>query len=137
MIPHRSANSGFAGAFQFPLAKKRTRLVVRKGTENIFMLLNNIVLFYTVNNIVFAIDQAGKKYIAEGNLARLEQELDQNIFFRANRQYIISINHIRSFIIHEKVKLKVNMNPGELNDQHDIIISQETAPAFKKWIYAA
>jgi hypothetical protein len=26
------------------------------------------------------------------------------------------------------------MNPGALNDQHFIIISQETAPAFKKWI---
>jgi hypothetical protein len=29
------------------------------------------------------------------------------------------------------------MNTVGLNDQHFIIISQETTPAFKKWIYTA
>jgi DNA-binding LytR/AlgR family response regulator len=60
-----------------------------------------------------------------------------DFFFRANRQYIININHVRSFRVYEKVKVKVDMNPTELNDEYFIIISQETVPEFKKWIYTA
>jgi DNA-binding LytR/AlgR family response regulator len=101
------------------------------------MLLDNIVLFYTENKIVYVIDQSGKKYIVEGTLSSLEHELDNNIFFRANRQYLININHVKSFRTYERVKLRVDMNPGALNDQHFIIISQETAPAFKRWIHTA
>ena len=121
----------------FPERKKRTRLVVKKGADNISIPLENIVFFYTENKIVFAIDQTGKKYVTKGNLSTLELELDNNIFFRANRQYIINIAHIKSFRIYERVRLRVEMNPVELNDHHFIIISQETAPAFRKWIYAA
>ena len=120
-----------------PERKKRTRLIVKKGIENIFMLLDNIVLFYTENKIVYVIDQSGKKYIAEGTLSSLEHELDNNIFFRANRQYLININHVKSFRAYERVKLKVDMDSDELNNKYFIIISQETAPAFKKWIHAA
>jgi len=120
-----------------PERKKRTRLIVKKGIENIFMLLDNIVLFYTENKIVYVIDQSGKKYIAEGTLSSLEHELDSNIFFRANRQYLININHVKSFRAYERVKLKVDMDSDELNNKYFIIISQETAPAFKKWIHTA
>ena len=97
----------------------------------------NIALFYSENKIVYAIDQHGKKYITENNLSELEQELDQSFFFRANRQYIININHLKSFRTYERVKLKVDMNPGVLHEECHIVISQETAPAFKKWIYSA
>ena len=128
---------GLVKTIHFPERKKRTRLVVKKGIENIFILLDNIVFFYTENKIVFAIDKIGKKYITNENLAILELELDRNIFFRANRQYIINIGYVKSFRTYERVKLSVDMNPVELNDQHFIIISQETAPAFRKWIYAA
>ena len=128
---------GLIKTIHFPERKKRTRLVVKKGAENIFLLLENVVFFYTENKIVFAIDQAGKKYVTNGSLAKLELELDSNIFFRANRQYIINIGHVKSFRNYEKIKLRIDMNPVELNDQHFIIISQETAPAFRKWIYAA
>ena len=128
---------GLVKTIHFPERKKRTRLVVKKGIENIFILLDNIVFFYTENRVVFAIDKIGKKYITNENLAILELELDRNIFFRANRQYIINLGHIKSFRTYEKVKLSVEMNPVGLNDQHFIIISQETAPAFKKWIHTA
>lgn len=130
-------NNGFARVINLVRPKKRTRLIVKKGIENIPMLLHNISLFYTESKIVFAIDQFGKKYMVENNLSELEHELDETIFFRANRQYIINIDHIKSFKTHERVKLKVDMNPAELNEHSSIIISQENAQAFRKWIYAA
>jgi len=129
--------NGLTKMMLFSENQRRTRLIVKKGPENISLLLKNIAFFYTKNKIAYAIDDAGKKYIAEGNLSSLELELDNRFFFRANRQYIININHVRSFRIYEKVKVKVDMNPTELSDEYFIIISQETVPEFKKWIYTA
>lgn len=122
---------------QIPRMRKRTRLIVKKGIENIPVALEHIALLYTENKIVYAIDCNGKKYIAESSLFELEQELDDRVFFRANRQYIININHVKSFRTYERVKLRIDMKPEELNDRYHIIISQETAPAFREWIYAA
>ncbi|HET6767095.1 MAG TPA: LytTR family DNA-binding domain-containing protein [Chitinophagaceae bacterium] len=128
---------GYSRITYLPEKKKRTRLVVQKGIENISMPVEDIVLFYTENKIVYAIDQAGKKYMTEKNLSDLQEELDESVFFRANRQYIVNVKHIKSFKPYEKVKVKIDMRPQELNEQYYIIVSQEKAPAFRKWIYAA
>jgi DNA-binding LytR/AlgR family response regulator len=103
--------------------------------ENIAMRLEDIVLFYTENKIVYVIDKNGKKYMTDKNLSDLEDELDDVIFFRANRQYIVNLNYVKGFKAYEKVKLLVDLIIPELN--HCIIISQETAPAFRKWMYEA
>ena len=115
--------------------KKKSRLLVRKGLENISLKLEEIVLFYTENKIVYVTDHSGKKYLADKNLTDLEEELDDTMFFRANRQYIVNINYVKGFRAYEKVKLQVDLTITELN--HCIIISQETAPAFRKWMYEA
>jgi DNA-binding LytR/AlgR family response regulator len=114
---------------------KKKRLVVKKGLENISLRLEDVVLFYTENKIVYVIDRSGKKYLADKNLGELEESLDENIFFRANRQYIININFIKGFKSYEKVKLQVDLTLPELN--HCIIVSQETAPQFREWMYNA
>ena len=65
------------------------------------------------------------------NLKELEEELDTKTFYRANRKYIVNINSIRSYKTFEKVKLLVELN---LPMTEDVIISQESAPGFKKWM---
>ena len=114
---------------------KKKRLLVKKGMENISLRMEDIVIFYTENKIVYVIDRSGKKFLSDKNLAELEQSLDENIFFRANRQYIININFIKGFKSYEKVKLQVDLTIPELN--HCIIVSQETAPLFREWMYNA
>lgn len=114
---------------------KKKRMIVKKGMENISLRLEDTVLFYTENKIVYVIDRWGKKYLADKNLAELEEELDNNIFFRVNRQYIININFVRGFKSYEKVKLVVDLTLPDLN--HCIIVSQEMAPQFKEWMHNA
>lgn len=116
-------------------SRKRTRLVVRRGMENISLRLEDIVLFYTENKVVYVIGNDGKKYLCDKNLGDLELELDENLFFRCNRQYILNIQYIRGFKSYEKVKLQVDLTLPELH--HFIVVSQETAPSFRKWMYEA
>ncbi|HYM92885.1 MAG TPA: LytTR family DNA-binding domain-containing protein [Chitinophagaceae bacterium] len=115
--------------------KKRNRMLVRKGLENIPLRLEDIVIFYTENKVVYVIDKTGKKYLADKNLTDIENDLDEMMFFRANRQYIININYVKGFKAYEKVKLQVDLTLTELN--HCIIVSQETAPEFRDWMYNA
>ena len=112
--------------------QKKTRLLVKKGLENISLLLDEIVLFFTENKIVYVIDKTGRKYLVDKNLADLEIELDNKTFFRVNRQFIVNINYIRSFKAYERVKLQIELTVTDLN--YFIIVSQETAPYFRKWI---
>ncbi len=117
---------------RFINGRKKTRLLVKRGIENIALKLEDIILFYTENKMVYVLDRFSKKYISDNTLTELEEELDEFTFFRANRQYIINVNYIRGFKPYEKVKLSVDFNIPEIN--HSITISQETAPAFRKWM---
>jgi DNA-binding LytR/AlgR family response regulator len=129
------ADASLEQLMQYMSARKRSRILVRKGIENITMPLSEIVLFYTENKIVHAVDRNGRKYMVDKNLSDLETELDDTTFFRANRQYILNINFIKGFKPYERVKLWVDLTVPDID--HSIIVSQETAPFFRKWLVDA
>ncbi len=114
---------------------KRKRLLVKKGLEHVLIKLEDVVMFYTENKVVYLVDRHEKKFITDKVLNELETELDSTVFFRANRQYIINLDFVKGYKPYDRVKLKVDFNLPDLN--HEIIISQVTAPDFRKWISEA
>jgi DNA-binding LytR/AlgR family response regulator len=129
---HHEAMRRFTRQFE---THKKNRLVVKRGIEYISLRLDDIILFYTENKLVYVMDNCGKRYIAEKTLGELEAMLDSQQFFRANRQYIINIEYIRGFKVFERVKLQVILNDSELS--HSIIVSQENAYQFRRWMLNA
>jgi DNA-binding LytR/AlgR family response regulator len=113
----------------------KTRMVVRKGQGFVLLRLEDIVLFYTENKITYVVDREGKKFVGEGNLAEIEGRLDPAVFFRANRQYILNVDYVKSYKPYEKVKLQVDLHLADA--QHFIVVSQENAPAFRDWMNQA
>lgn len=130
-----NSNKALSNLLEYMNIKKRTRLIVRKGIENISIKLEEVVLFFTENKVAYVVDKMRKKYISYKNLSELEQELDTAKFFRANRKYIINIDYVKGYKTYEKVKLLVELTVPEI--EHFIIISQETAAEFRKWISEA
>ena len=126
---HFDNHRSFVNSFHL---KQKKRLLVRKGIENIILKTGDIVIIYTENKLVYVIDKDGKKYIADKNLSDLNEELDPAIFFRVNRQYIVNVGFVKSYKAYEKVKLQIDLTMPELH--HHIIVSQEMAPCFRKWI---
>lgn len=114
---------------------EKKRILVKKGSEHIPLRTDEIAFFITENKIVFAIDNEGKKFMTDKTLSDLEMELDPAAFFRANRQHLINIDYVHGFRTFDKVKIEVHMTTG--TQEHQIIISQETAPGFRKWINEA
>jgi DNA-binding LytR/AlgR family response regulator len=116
-----------------PAAK--TRFVVQKGNEFVALKKEDIALLYTHNHLVHVVDKDEKKYVITKRLNQLEEELDQKVFFRVNRQFIVNLNFIKSFRSHQRVKIIVDLSLPNL--KKPLIISQETASVFRKWITEA
>lgn len=112
--------------------KKRSRVVVKKGLEFQTIKLEDIAYFFTEHKVVFVVDKDCKKFLAEINtLAELEEELDESMFFRVNRKYIVNANYINRYKPVDKSKISVELS---VPVNEEIIISQENASTFKKWI---
>jgi DNA-binding LytR/AlgR family response regulator len=112
--------------------RKRSRILVRKGVEFQAVRVEDTGYFFTEHKLIFLVDKENRKYMAEkSNLSELEEELDKNIFYRANRKYIINANYIKRFKPLERSKISVEL---VLPVNEEIIISQENSASFKKWI---
>lgn len=112
--------------------RRRSRLLVKKGFETVPLPLEDIVLFYLDKRIVYVVDKSSNKYIIDKTLTELSAELDEITFFRANRQYIVNIDYIKSYRLYERVKLQVNLTLPDI--KHFIVVSQDMAPLFKQWM---
>ena len=111
--------------------RKRSRILVRKGIEFQAIRMEDTGYFFTEHKLIFVVDKENRKYMAEkSNLSELEEELDKNVFYRANRKYIINANYIKRFKPLERSKISVELT---LPVNEDIIISQENSASFKKW----
>lgn len=73
----------------------------------------------------------GDRYVMDyTSLEEVEELLDPKQFYRANRQYIVNIEAIASIKLHENQKLTLKLKSPL---QHEIDISRDKAPVFKKW----
>jgi DNA-binding LytR/AlgR family response regulator len=112
---------------------KKSRILVKKGIEFQSILLDEVAYFFTEQKITFLITKDGKKFLVDKNLKELEEELDGHKFYRANRKFIININYIKSYKSYDKIKILVELT---VPVSEDIIVSQESAIDFRKWISA-
>lgn len=112
--------------------KKAVRIIVRHENEYIALPVADIVVVEKIDNHLLVTDKYSNEYRHNCGISELMQSLDNRIFFQANRKQIINIHYIRGFRIFEKVKLMVTFH--FMHKDRRVIISQQTAPTFKKWI---
>lgn len=81
--------------------------------------------------VVYLYTFSGEKHILDyTSMEEIEELLDPARFYRANRQYIVNIDAIKSIKLLDTQKLTLKM-VAPLNTETDV--SREKAPAFKKW----
>ena len=112
---------------------ERSFIICRRG--NVFVPIRTEEIFLIIHRagINFAIDKNNNKYIVEKTLSEFEEILDNDRFFRVNRQAIVNIHFIKEFKSMEYGKLLI-----QLKDRawitNDLIVSQANARRFKLWI---
>ena len=74
----------------------------------------------------------GKKLITDyRSLDEVEELLDPEKFFRANRQFIIQLRSIDTMRSDESGKIMVKM---KMPHSPEVVVSKEKAAVFRKWI---
>lgn len=110
---------------------ERKTLVVSSGIRNIPIPIEDIALSYIDNETVFIHTFSNEQFPVNRTLDELSKTLNPQNFFRANRQVILHRRACRSYINEPYGKLKVEVYPLV---EREIIISQQKAPEFKKWL---
>jgi two-component system response regulator LytT len=109
----------------------KSRFMVRLGQKIIALPADKIAYFFSENKLTFIVSKDGKKYPIDQPLEELVDLLDPKLFFKINRQYIVTFDSIAEIHPYFKGRIKLNLNP---KTEEDVVISSERTPEFKKWI---
>lgn len=109
----------------------RSRFLLPFKETYLTLMVADVAYFYSEFKITWAVLNSKQKQLLPYTLEELEDQLDPDIFFRANRQYLINSNSIAGIHNYFNGKLKVIVQPPVTDD---VVISREKAPAFKKWL---
>lgn len=105
-----------------------SRILVKIGYNLKIVQTHEVSCFFSENKIVYLQTQE-RTYPSDFTLDELESVLDEKKFFRVNRQFIISSDHIRN--IHTSPYYKVDL---EFQPTEEITVSRDRVKDFKEWL---
>ncbi|OJJ21290.1 hypothetical protein BKI52_12060 [marine bacterium AO1-C] len=109
----------------------KTRFLLNRSNQLIPVMAQDIAYFFTQNKIVYVVDKQDQRYYTDQSLEELTQQLNPKDFFRANRQFILSIHCIRKIHHYGNAKLKIEISP---ECEEYIVISKAKVKEFKNWV---
>ncbi|NHQ79838.1 LytR/AlgR family response regulator transcription factor, partial [Elizabethkingia miricola] len=89
------------------------------------------VVYIVLAETVSVLTLQNNTYTINSSLDELMRQLNNEIFYRANRQYIVNINAIESISIYGRNQLRIET---KLKPEEAIIISKNKVSDFKKWL---
>lgn len=113
--------------------KNKERILTYMRNELVPVLIKDIIYVYTENTITYVVNIDGKKSTSNSSLDEMYASFNPSLFFRANRQFIISISAIDKIIRYGNSQLKIVLNS---KTSEEIIISKNKAAEFKQWLNA-
>ena len=108
----------------------KKRILTHVRNELVPIHIDEIAFIYTENTITFVVTSDAKKSTTNTSLDDLYTTLDRALFFRANRQFIISITSINKIIKYGNSQLKILMHDTDV----EILISKNKAAEFRQWL---
>ena len=109
---------------------KNNFLVPVKGDKLIPLNTDDIAYFFIDYGTVKSISYENKTYNMDNTLDELEDMLNPEIFFRANRQFIISRKAIKDIDLWFNSRLSVNL---KVSVPEKILVSKARVPEFRSW----
>lgn len=110
-----------------------SRILVSWRDQLIPVPIEQIAYFYTELSITKMVCFDKCSHMVNLSLDEISGRLNKLEFFRANRQYIVSIKAIDTIYKFGNNQLKIDISP---KPEIDIIISKHKVAGFKKWLNA-
>lgn len=105
-------------------------LVPIKGDKLLPIAVDSILYFFIENGLVKAVVAEDKEYVLNQTLDELTDCLDPAIFFRVNRQYLISRKAIQDIDLWFNSRLSINL---KTTAPERILVSKVRVAEFKEW----
>lgn len=109
----------------------KSAFLIPVGDKLIPLSIKNIAYIYTEDKIVQIVDFDGKERYIDKTLDELYLQLDPKKFFRANRQYIVSLEAVKDVSLWLNGRLSVNLS---VKTPEKIFVSRLNAKAFRAWL---
>ena len=116
----------------------------RQPQQNVFLVqvrdrirplnVDEVAFFYTCDERVTAHTFSGEELAIDHTLEALSGVLDEQEFYRANRQFIVARKALKDISVWFGSRLALNLN---VETPERIIISKARVPKFKKWLTGA
>lgn len=107
-------------------------LIPTKGSKLLPLPTESIACFYIDNGVVKAITKNNDSYTIPHTLDELNESLNPKLFFRANRQYIISKEAVLDIDHWFNGRLAVNL---KIPAKEKILITKTRVSLFKEWFF--
>ena len=111
--------------------KFRTRFLIAGVDRFRTLQVDDVAYFYSENKVTTAVARNGSLHVLDLPLSRLEEQLDPERFFRANRQVLLSVGAIDRIEPYFNGKVSVPVPPPH---KEKITVSEEKVSAFKAWL---
>ena len=108
----------------------RSCFLIPERDKLIPLATSNIAYIYIDTKTVKAVALDGHSYYLNQSLDDLMVQLDPEVFFRANRQFIIARNAVKDMTVWFGNKLAVNLS---VPVPEKIIVSKARVGEFKSW----
>ncbi len=109
----------------------KKRFIVRYGEHIKTINTEDIAYFNTEDKVNFLTTNEGRRFAIDFNLDSLESMLEPKLFFRINRQFIVSIKSISEMFAYSKSRVLIKLKPAT---KHETIVSTERSADFKAWL---
>ena len=128
--PDKTSLEGLLAQMGSLKKKYKTCFLLPERDKLIPLAVSNIAYIYIDTKTVKAIAMDGHTYYLSQTLDDIMAQLDPELFFRANRQFIISRNAVKDLSIWFGNKLAVNLT---VPVPERIIVSKAKVGEFKSW----
>lgn len=109
----------------------RKNFLVKQGQRFIPVAINDIAYFFVDGRISYIMTWSKQKLLLDLTLEEIEKSVEESMFYRVNRGFIVHRKSILKFTVLLNRKLKLELNPIALRE---VIVSKEKATEFKKWM---
>ncbi|MDR2979845.1 MAG: LytTR family DNA-binding domain-containing protein [Bacteroidales bacterium] len=120
----RQAETDFSGNYH-------KRLLVSYLDSLIPLPVDDIAYFYTSEHQTTICLNNGVKYIYNKTLDSIVQNLDPQLFFRANKQFVISLNGVQNITVWFDRRLLITLH---VETPERIYVSKNKSAEFKEWM---
>jgi len=118
----------------YTVSIKSAEITIESGAKTTKLTYEDIACFYSENKIVYAVQNNGKTITTNFTLNALEEKINDQLFFRANRKIIIHKDAVDQIEKIENGKLRIRLKASIENDAiAEINISRYKRKAFMNW----